>query len=385
MDLNLYFEPIDLDVFRSTDLEQSLQYISIIKHTTDKPIKYIENYDIAIFGVGEERLSDNKGCANAPDEIRRELYKLYLPATVKKIIDLGNLKLGASINDTYAAVKDILVFLQKKQVISIIIGGSQDLTYPCYRAYEKLEQEINLVTIDARFDLGNSEDKFDSKSYLSKIVLEHGKQLFNFTNIGYQSYYVSPQETELMQKLYFDTFRIGQLRNDLREAEPALRDADIVSIDINAIRQSDAPGNKTPSANGFYGEEICQLARYAGMSDRVSTFGLFEINPLFDFRNQTVSLSAQIIWYFIEGVFLRKKDFPYTNVKEYTKFIVDFDSENQDIIFYKSNKSDRWWLEVPQIDSINNKKIIPCSYQDYQKACRKEIPDRWWKMFQKIN
>jgi hypothetical protein len=28
--------------------------------------------------------------------------------------------------------------------------------------------------------------------------------------------------------------------------------------------------------------------------------------------------------------------------------------------------------------------MVPCTYQDYEMACREEIPDRWMKVYNKL-
>ena len=79
----------------------------------------------------------------------------------------------------------------------------------------------------------------------------------------------------------FDALRLG-VSKDLKILEPIMRDADIVSVDIGALRFSEAPANKNTSPNGFYGEEICTISRYAGISDKVTSFGIYEYNNLLD-------------------------------------------------------------------------------------------------------
>src|SRR6185295_17792470 len=111
--------------------------------------------------------------------------------------------------------------------------------------------------------------------------------------IGYQTYFVGNEQVELMNKLFFDAYRLGQVRKDMEEVEPIVRNADIVSFDITAVRNSDAPGNGKASPNGFYGEEACQIARYAGISDKLTSIGFYEINPDLDKNSQTSHLAAQ--------------------------------------------------------------------------------------------
>ena len=138
--------------------------------------------------------------------------------------------------------------------------------------------------------------------------------------------------------------------------------------------------------SGFYGEEICQMAKYAGLSDNLSSFGIFELFPEFDKYNQTSHLMAQSIWYFIQGFYERKKDYPVVDIKNHIKYIVNLEKLKHELIFYKSQASQRWWMEIPEIKKNKKTKYyISCSHSDYIKSCEGEIPDRWWKAFQKLN
>jgi formiminoglutamase len=347
-----------------------------------------ETAHIAILGVADDRGSrTNKGCAEGADEIRNRLYELKDHANARKIVDLGNIRQGYTLEDTYAAVSTVISELIPKRIIPVVIGGSQDITYGQYAGYKRLEQIINIVSIDSRFDLGKPEETGDSENFLGRIVLEQPNYLFNFSNIGYQTYFTGQEGVELMKKLYFDACRLGQIRTDITEGEPLLRNADMVTVDISAIRQSEAPGNAMASPNGFYGEEICQLMMYAGVSDKLTSLGLYEYNPGLDRDGQTAHLMAQMIWYFIEGVANRKADMPSPNANHFITYRVAIDNLNDEITFIKSRKSDRWWMRLP-LDQRRSRyqrhHMLPCSYKDYRQACNNEVPDRWWNALQKL-
>lgn len=390
MDISIYFEPIEnLILNYSEEKHQQRLGEIIVCNQADKPFPSIENADIAIIGVEEDRNAiDNDGCRNAPDTIRHFLYKLFPSNHTPTIVDLGNIKKGHTINDTYFALCSAMVELIQNNVVPIIIGGSHDLTFAAYQAYEKLQQIINIATIDNCFDLGDADRELNSQSYLSQIILKQPNFLFNYTNIGYQTYFVNPESINLMKNLFFDTYRLGVVREDIEEIEPLIRNADMLSIDISSIRMSDAPGCKKATPNGFYGEEVCQIARYAGLSDKLSSIGFYEMNPSFDKQGQTAHLVAQMIWYFIEGFQNRKLEFPLKDISNFVKFTVNLESNPDGIVFYKSKISDRWWMEVNCDANIKQKYkrhfIIPCSYKDYQTACENDIPDRWWQAFQKL-
>jgi len=383
MDIHDYCQPVDIENLDLSinDRHNKYSYFNIDKEYFNGTL---DKYDIAIIGIPEERNSNNKGTALAPDKIRQQFYKLNQSGKAK-ILDLGNLLIGQSLKDTYIAISDIILELFQNKVIPIILGGSQDLTYGIYLAYDKLNQPIKLVSIDPKFDLGYKKDEFDSESFLGQIILEKGKNLFNYTNLGYQSYYCTKDELNLINKMNFDAYRLGYIRSNLSDVEPVLRDANILSIDICSIKQADAPAHKFPSPNGLYSEEICQLARYAGISDNLSSFGIFELNPCFDNNEQTARLASQIIWYFIDGVNSRQKDFPESNLQNYTKFMVGFDKTDQNIIFYQNNYNKRWWMEVPYPQKPEKSIIIACTYDDYKLACNQELPERWLKTIQKLN
>ena len=390
MDIEIYFKPIHLTGYEYAEKSHRRRLGDVVKsYNTASGFPDLDNIDIAIFGINEDRNAiNNEGCASAPDIIRKKLYKLFEGGNKTKIADLGNIKKGNTINDTYFAVTSVVSELLKNDIIPVLIGGSHDLTYANYQAYESLEQVINIVAVDSVFDLGKSEEDFNSQSYLSKIILHQPNYLFNYTNIGYQTYLIDQEAIGLMKNLFFDIYRLGNVRANIEEVEPIVRNADLVTFDISAIRQSDAPANGNASPNGFYGEEVCQIARYAGMSDKLTSIGFYEVNPKLDRQEQTLHLVAQMIWYFIDGFYNRKHDFPLKEKENYIKYLVSIKDHKDEIVFYKSKKSDRWWMEIPIKTNMKPKYerhyLVPCSYQDYQTACKDDIPDRWWQAYQKL-
>ena len=387
MDLTDFFEKVDLDQIDSTFEYKASHFANSLTFYENQEI---EDYKIALIGVNEERnCFNNEGCSSAPNHVRKYLYRLAGFKSANKIIDLGNLKAGNTTQDTYFALSSIIEFLVKKNILPIIIGGSQDLTYANFLAYKNLEQTVNLVAVDSKFNIGSSDDELNSDNFLSKIILHQPNYLFNYSNIGYQTYFIDKEEIDLMSKLFFDTYRLGQVQQNIEEVEPIVRNADILSFDVSSIRQSEAPGNKNASPNGLYGEQACQISRYAGLSDKLTSIGFYEINPTIDNHGQTSHCVAQMIWYFIDGYNNRKNDFPIGSRKNYLKYMVNIQEGDKEVVFYKSDKSERWWMDVPY--PTHNKikyerhLLVPCSYNDYQIACENEIPNRWWQTFQKLS
>ena len=386
MIVNDFFDPVSLDQWTLKYLPVKNEFGRNIKiHTANEPITTLENIHLAILGVPEDRNATYKGSAGAPDLIRQHLYHLSKLNKSIKIVDFGNLKSGPRPEDSYYGLQEIVSELVSKKIVPIILGGSQDLTYGIILGFERLGKAINLVTIDSKIDLNSKIKAFASNTYLQKIFQKKTSYLFNYTNIGHQSSFVDRDDLELIKNLYYEAYRLGEIRRDLKQLEPVFRDADVVSMDMGVLKQADSPGYFHPSPNGFYSEEACQLAKYCGLSDHLSVFFLGEIYPELDHGHQTSQLAAEIVWYFIEGFSQRLVETPDES-EYYTKFIVTMDSLDQDLIFYKSEQTDRWWIEIPPLKNIKGKKrLIACSHEDYLMASQKEIPDRWWKAYQKIN
>ena len=349
-----------------------------------------EEAHLCILGVCEDR--GRVGAAEqamAIDSIRRELYDLYPGDWPFRVVDLGTLYAGEQREDTYAALKEILVELFKFKVLPLVIGGSQDLTYAMYRAYDLPDQTVNIAAVDSRFDLGRqSEMPLNEFNYLSHIILKKPYRLFNFASLGYQTCFIHQEEKTLMEKMHFDLIRLGRLRADVGLCEPYLRDSDLVSMDLSSVKASGGVEVAHPGPNGFSEDEICSLSRYSGISDKVSSFGLFGMACSEGSKNRiTPMLAAQVLWYFMEGYAARTGEYPASKIRSYGRFSVLMNDGEQELIFYKSPVSGRWWMEVPVQARPDGRSamevLVPFTQEDYDKACADEIPDRWWGAYRK--
>ena len=345
----------------------------------------LEGVKIAILGVLESRNSlAYIGEEFQLNEIRKAFYGLFPGNWSLDMADLGDIQKGATVEDTYFALTQLVSGLVQANIIPLILGGSQDLTYANYRAYDKISSMVNIVNIDKSFDLGDSSKPINNGSYLGKIILEQPYNLFNYTAIGFQTYFNSQEEIDLMDKLYFESYRLGDIVHSIGSVEPILRDADIVTLDLNSVKSSELSIKQKYSPNGFNGREICAIARYAGISNKVSSFGVYEYNPSQD-DAATAMLVAQIVWYFIEGVNCRLKDDDFNDQSSYLKFTVLV--EEEELVFFKSKKTGRWWIEIPFLEYSNTKSkqhpLLACMQEDYESATKGIIPERWYKAYKK--
>lgn len=384
-DLSIYFSPVQIEEVFNHETVGS----KIIRNTA-AGFPELTNSGVAIFHVPEFRGDKNTMQGSKNEQFRNTFYELSISSGWNlELYDLGDINPGNSIKDTFFAVSQVVEELVKNKIIPLVIGGSQDLTMAVYEGYAALEQMVNICSVDYKHDLGNPESDAHAEGYISHLLLKRPCYLFNLATIGTQSPFISLSEADLYDKLYFDQCRLGEFNADFKKAEPLLRNADILSLDYRSIRSSEFAGcNVFVQPNGFFADQICQISKYAGMSDKLTSFGLFNYVGEED-GSVYSSLIAQIMWYFIDGVSQRKGDFPVGSKKDYLKFTVQLDDFKEEVTFYKSNKSDRWWMEVPyplQKNAIYQRHfMVPCDEDDYHRAMKNELPDLWWKTFQKLS
>lgn len=378
MDLTILFSPIDEPVY--SDITSPSSFLKSIRIFGDKMPAYKDAH-IALFGIKEARgTSLNRGAAQGPDEIRKKLYNLKKGNGSYRIVDLGNLNPGHDLDETYVRISEVCRMLLENNVLPILIGGTHDLDFGQYCGYETMNKLVSLLNIDAFLDLDDKKESQRNQQHIHKILLHEPNFLFSYTHLAYQSYLIDPLSVSILEKLYFEAFRIGQMRTGLQEMEPTIRNADMLSFDITAIRSSDAPGNAHAQPFGLTGEEACQICWYAGLNEKLSSIGFYEYNPeKDDEQKKTAAVVATMIWYFIEGYYHRKKEQNFRS-NDFLKYVVALQAEPETITFYKSKFSEKWWMEVPYPtgrEKYSRNSIVPCSYNDYQQATKGDVPERY--------
>jgi arginase family enzyme len=366
--LHDYLIPISKADLNNEQEYDSYQIGAICDCYEEGNIPDLDAADIILIGASEERgYGPGRKGPDAADAIRREFFSLYYWHKEVKIADVGNLRPGIALTDTYAGLKTILAELINSSKTVIILGGSHDLTYAQYKAYATQKYVIEATVADALIDL-KEESTIPADSFLMEMFTEQPNYIRHYNHLGFQSFFVHPRMLETLDKLRFDCYRLGKVRENMDEMEPVLRNTDMLSLDINIIRNSDAPANIL-SPNGLAGDEACMLSRYAGMSARLSSFGIYGYRPERDRNHLTAKQISQMMWYFMDGAAIRNKEALLQDREAFWEFnIVCGDIET---VFLKSKKTGRWWMQMP------GKEFLPCAYNDYLMASNNEIPERW--------
>lgn len=371
MDIKQY---LDVDVLEEVQAESDGRISSYVNFFTLDQDFDVSQYDLFLIGVPEARMSkENNGCKEAPRAIRNCFYNLYPGNWCVNILDLGDLRSGETIDDTYIALEEIVSSIVKLNKVIMVMGGGHDLITPIYKGHSVLKLPLNFASVDAYLDFQDGEN-YHSRSFLSHLVSIHENLLSNYSLFGYQTYFCNPSEIELMDSMNFNLIRLGELNSDVKEMEPYIRELNHMSIDASVLKASEAPANKYVSPSGLSSEHLCSLLRYAGMSSSVNSILLSELNPELDVSLKSVMIYSQAMWYFIEGLQHRVSDFPNESENNFKKFFVH--SELSDLIFYKSVATNRWWVQRVEDKEKDIKGLFPCSYSDYKKSIRGDLSNR---------
>ncbi|MDB5247640.1 MAG: hypothetical protein JWQ40_2034 [Segetibacter sp.] len=364
-----FLEPVNL--YELSD-DEGYKDTQLGKHilVNDEYFPDLEEADFVIVGFGESRgFAPSPNINAGPNAIRKEFYSLFYWHKEVRVADVGNVRAGASLQDSYAALKSVVHELIQHKKRVVILGGSHDLTLAQYKAYASNEQIIEATCVDAKIDL-NMDSILPADHFLMDMLVGEPNFVRHYNHIGFQSYFVHPNMLETIDKLRFDCYRVGRVKEKLEEMEPVIRNSDLFSFDISAIQHSHAPANRlTP--NGFNGEEACTLMQYAGMSMNVNTIGIYGYLPHQDEHDLTAKQISHMLWYLMDGIYKGKNEAKLEDRHNFNEFRMAF--AELETTFLQSKRTGRWWMEDP------NGKMIACSHFDYMVASANDIPERWMR------
>ena len=373
---NMAFESI-IDFLDPVDLPQVLEDGDLKEGQIGKSIDIFQDAfpdlthaDIVIASCDELRGDGQLGSASAEtDAVRKELYSLYYWHKQIKLADIGKVKTGMHVSDTYAAIKTVAKEVIQQNKIFLLIGGSHDLVLAVYEAYREMNKVIEVTGIDAYIDL-SLDNPVRSKNFLMELLTGDPNFIRHYNHIGFQSYYIHPHMLETMDKLRFDCYRLGKVKEHIEEMEPSFRSSDMVMFDVAALGAATFWDGSSP--NGFNGEEACTLMRYAGMSDQLKALGIYGYDKKRDPQLNLAKQIAQMIWYYIDGVQYGRSE---ANLNEQDMFIeCHLEFAAIETTFLKSRKTGRWWMKMP------DGKYVPCAESDFNAAGNNELPERWLRL-----
>jgi formiminoglutamase len=254
---------------------------------------------------GVRRNNGREGAALAPSAVREQFYKLTPFNIRKKIFDLGDVKIGGSLEETHDTHKAVVAQLLRDGKRVIVVGGGNDISYPDGVAMAEVfgPEWWIAINVDSHLDVRIAEQRNSGTPY--RQLLDEGHLPPNhFFEVGFQSHFCSPVYYDYIRKLGVQRISLELLRS---RAEADLELKEIIKqkfirhssslntffgFDLDAVRSADAPGVSAPSPLGLRAGEFITLVKYAASLANTKLIEFSEVNPKFDADNRTTKLVA---------------------------------------------------------------------------------------------
>ena len=264
---------------------------------------------------GVRRNNGRPGAEHGPAAIREQFYKLT-PFNIKqKIFDVGDVKIGSSLEETHETHFEIVSQLLRDGKRIIVLGGGNDISYPDGCAMSEVfgpEWWIG-INIDSHLDVRIAEQRNSGTPY--RQLLEECRLLPQyFYEVAFQTHFCSPVYYDYIRSLGVNRISLELLRSRA-EADLELKESikqkfighssslnTFFGFDLDAVRSADAPGTSAPSPLGLRNSEFIQLVKYAASLANTKIIEFSEVNPKYDSDNRTSKLVAIAMHRFCSGV-----------------------------------------------------------------------------------
>jgi hypothetical protein len=348
--------------------------------------------DNAYFCTGDEQLenfhagsivlifADSATSNRYASEVLASLGRMFPSWESLKVVVLGSLITSDNSSYNCASFAEVVEKALKSGLYPIVISSEQDYAKVLCEVYRKIAPlQLGFISPTLCNRLPNG---------LPSITDTTGGLNLGKSNsisiIASQAYYADSSYELGVKGTYVQQARLGAIRATIQLAEPLLRDSNLLFVDLNSIRYSDFNSATSPTPNGLYAEEICQLMRYAGYSDNLKSTFICGFNPTRITGNEIdTTLIAQLLWHAFEGLASRKNELPGLTSFSSKEFYLDLgEQEPITLNFMQSQNTGRWWLYVPTANGAG--KWVACDAEDYERAKHHELPFRWISLYNLI-
>jgi agmatinase len=267
--------------------------------------------EFVISGIPYDKTSSfRKGAAEAPEKIREaswnfETFNFENNVDIRdiKIHDYGDLNVEKLIpNNMIKEVKKHFTSIISKGKIAITIGGEHSITPGIVYAFPK---DIAVLSLDAHMDY---RDQYEDEKYNHACALKRISDHIDVDDIavlGIRSAEKEEFEEAKSDKLFYKTssdFSRQGIKDILKQTKKHLGEKSVyLTLDIDVIDPSYAPGTSTPEPFGLNPFDIVQCIRF--FSPQLIGFDIVEVCPKYD-NGETSILAAKIIRKTIEEIFL---------------------------------------------------------------------------------
>ncbi len=282
--------------------------------------KFGEQFKAVLLGFpydeGTVRNKGRAGSAAGPDEIRRALYRLTptkssaLTDADVRLFDAGNLKRHMKLEEAHSKLEAIVNYFLRYGYTPIVLGGSNDMSYPDFKACDAVRERCGAINVDSHLDMREPLNGINSGTPYRMLLDEKILKGTDFIEYGIQEFANSREHLSYARAAKVQVVTLGQIRSRgnseafMEAYRSVSRDTGnvYVSFDIDSVRGSDAPGVSASIPTGLTAEEILECAYLAGSEMKTAMTDVCEFNPKYDVDGHTAKLAAMIVANFLAGM-----------------------------------------------------------------------------------
>ncbi|HLR25294.1 MAG TPA: formimidoylglutamase, partial [Fodinibius sp.] len=262
---------------------------------------------------GVKRNGGREGAAEAPDEIRKELYKMTPDAEETEPFNnllehtngIGDVNVSGALASDQELLGKIVAGYLEQDVIPVILGGGHETAFGHFLGYAEAGLTTSIFNLDAHTDVRPLKNGQAHSGSPFRQALEHESNCAEtYLAAGLQPHAVAKSHINYIEEksgsvLFRDETNITSISGLFHQHESKRL---MVTFDMDAVDQSQAPGVSAPCANGLPSDLWLTAAYLAGRNGQVTSFDICEVNPTYDRDGQTAKLAALTIWNFLLGV-----------------------------------------------------------------------------------
>lgn len=318
---DLFFSKNDPQDPRLGEKSQSLELSQLKKQS--KPGEALEVYLLGYPDDEGIKLNGGRlGAAQAPDVIRRYLYRMTQPHSWEKsfkIFDLGNLQTNSPLPERHEQGSRSIESLTAANLNWLSFGGGHDYAYSdgagFIKATSGAKQKPLVINLDAHLDVRPSTQGFNSGTAFHRLLTDFEGR-FELLELGLQSQCNSRFHWQWAQSkgatlIPFENCVQHGLSAVLADSLDTSPQRPLyLSLDIDCLSSAFAPGCSQSWATGFHVNEILESIKYLIQNFDVKGLGIYEVSPPLDLDNTTSKTAALIAHHYIFSQFKKWTSHP---------------------------------------------------------------------------
>lgn len=283
--------------------------------------------DVVLLGAADDTGITNgggrPGAATGPTELRRWLYRqttgLGGELETLRILDLGDVLPGATLEETHAEVERTVAALAPRAPTVVFLGGGHDLAYASHSGvFSACSGRAAIVNVDTHLDVRPPRDGtiVTSGTPFRRTLERWGDRVASYTVLAAQPQHGARPHAEWLRANRGRVVTLDELRQPPGVSERLRRELQVaaapagfatVSLDLDVVAAAWAPGVSAPPADGLAPEELARFMDVAGRDPKVALLDVVELSPPHDENGRTARLAALCVWRFLAGMAKRRR------------------------------------------------------------------------------